>query len=162
MSGAKLHAQHCLICHICSTISHNSKVGRQCRNNLTYPCDSVTSVSLIGLGSISQRKTGARISADFLPGELCVQRDASNSPFLSLFLDTGAQEEKLESEKVHPERRPGLPALLRPCWGEAPWLLSLFTEKLCRSWGHAPSVLMAFIFVSSSLPLSSTTSHASA
>lgn len=131
MSWAKLYVQHCLTCHICSTISHNSKVGRQCRNNLTYPCDSITSVSLIGLGSISQRKTWARTSADFLPGALCVQRDASNSPFLSLFLDTGPQEEKLESEKVHPERRPCLPALLRPCWGEFPWLLNPFREKLC-------------------------------
>lgn len=131
MSWAKLCTQHCLTCHICRTISRNSKVGRQCRNNLTHPGDSTASVSLIGLGSISQRKTWARTSADFLPGTLCVQRDASNSPFLSLFLDTGAQEEKLESEKVHPERRPSLPALLRPCWGEVPWLLSPFTEKLC-------------------------------
>lgn len=163
MSWAKLYAQHCLTCHIC-TISHNSKVGRRCWNTLTYPCDSITSVSLIGLGWISrERHVPGHQQTSYLG--CCVYR-ASNSPFLSLFLDTGAQEEKLESEKVHPERRPGLPALLRPCRGEVPWLLSPFLEHrffaVCVSWGHAPSVLMAFIFASPSLSLCSITSHASA
>lgn len=51
------------------------------------------------------------ISADFLLGHRAPS-DANDSSPLSLFLNTGAQEEELEGEEVRSERRPGLPALL--------------------------------------------------
>lgn len=44
--------------------------------------------------------------------------------FLLLMLDTGAQEEKLESEEVHSQRGSCLSALLWPCWGEILWSIS--------------------------------------
>lgn len=51
-------------------------------------------------------------------------------PLFMLILDKGAQEEKLESEEVHSERRPCLPALLWPCWGEILWSTNLLHSDL--------------------------------